>query len=236
MKQLQRVAPGPGSSVQWSRIIPAVLAFAMLLSTTAPRCEFDLSAFSRAAARASTIKSADLIKAWINLLGPSRDIPELDRLRVINDFFNRNVQFEDDQKLWSVPDYWATPLETMNRGAGDCEDFSIAKYFTLKALGIPASRLRLIYVKAQIGGPASGLSQAHMVLAYYPSPDSEPLVLDNLISDIRPASRRTDLAPVFSFNSEGIWTGPGAKEPSADSTRLSRWRDLLARARAEGFD
>ena len=62
--------------------------------------------------------------------------------------------------------------------------------------------MRLIYVKARIGGTASSLPQAHMVLAYYPTPDAEPLVLDNLMPEIRPASHAPDLQPVFSFNSE----------------------------------
>jgi hypothetical protein len=77
-----------------------------------------------------------------------------------------------------------------------------------------------------------------MVLAYYPQPEAEPLVLDNLIGDIRPASRRPDLVPVFSFNSEGVFTGVSAKDsnPAAGVGRLSRWEDLLKRAHAEGFE
>ena len=169
-------------------------------------------------------------------MADAQNLGDSDKLKSVNDFLNRNLRFEDDQTLWGQSDYWATPLETLSAGAGDCEDFSIAKYFTLKAIGIPTSRLRLIYVRAQLGGPTSGMSQAHMVLAYYPSPDSEPLVLDNLISEIRSASRRADLSPVFSFNSDGIWAGTGAGQATHDTSRLSRWRDLLARARIEGFD
>jgi len=214
----------------------AMLALAGLTIVAAMCDAFDATALARAVARATTPRVADTIKAWANLLASAREQPDGEKLRLVNDFFNRNTHFEEDQKLWAVPDYWATPLETMSTGAGDCEDFSIAKYFTLKAIGIPIERLRLVYVKAQIGGPSSGMNQAHMVLAYYSNPDSEPLVLDNLISEIRPASRRTDLTPVFSFNSDGIWAGTGNKDPNADSSRLSRWRDLLARARAEGFD
>lgn len=197
---------------------------------------FDTTLLAKAVEKANGTRAAETVRAWSNLMATTRNLPDEDKLRAVNDFFNRNVQFEDDQKLWSVPDYWATPLETLKLGAGDCEDFSIAKYFTLKALDIPTARLRLVYVKAQIGGRASGISQAHMVLAYYVSPDSEPLVLDNLISDIRPASRRPDLLPVFSFNSDGIWADSGSRRASADTNRLSRWRDLLARAREEGFD
>jgi predicted transglutaminase-like cysteine proteinase len=128
-------------------------------------------------------------------------------------------------------------METLGKGKGDCEDFTIAKYFTLISLNIPVQQLRLIYVKARIGGAASTIEQAHMVLAFYPSPEAEPLVLDNLITEIRPASRRTDLHPVFSFNSQGVFSGTegNATQGSGSVGQLSRWSDLLQRVRAEGF-
>ncbi|MBI4998773.1 MAG: transglutaminase-like cysteine peptidase [Rhodocyclales bacterium] len=161
-----------------------------------------------------------------------------DKLRRVNEFFNRRIRFADDREVWGQSDYWATPIETLAKGQGDCEDFTIAKYFTLLAAGLPDEQLRLVYVKARIGGAGSSLQQAHMVLAYYAAPDAEPLVLDNLITEIRPASRRPDLTPVFSFNSQAIWAGAaGGTTPSAGGLgRLSRWQDLLARARREGFD
>jgi predicted transglutaminase-like cysteine proteinase len=161
-----------------------------------------------------------------------------DKLRRVNEFFNRRIRFAEDREVWGQSDYWATPLETLAKGQGDCEDFTIAKYFTLLAAGISDERLRLVYVKARIGGPNSSLELAHMVLVYYAAPEAEPLILDNLITDIRPASRRPDLTPVFSFNSQGIWQGvTGVTAPGAGSLgRLSRWQDLLARARREGFN
>lgn len=161
-----------------------------------------------------------------------------DKLRRVNEFFNRRIQFGDDQQIWGQSDYWATPMETLSKGAGDCEDFSIAKYFSLLALGVPVEQLRLIYVKARIGGPSSSIQQAHMVLAFYASPDAEPMVLDNLVTEIRPASRRTDLQPVFSFNSQGIFAGVSGNAEAGPGGvgRLSRWQDLLQRAHSEGFD
>jgi len=74
-----------------------------------------------------------------------------------------------------------------------------------------------------------------MVLAYYASPEAEPLILDNLVGEIRPASRRPDLTPVFSFNSEGLWQGNGSQRMGDPVERLSRWREVLRKARAEGF-
>lgn len=223
------------SQLRWLRTVAVAFALVVgILSDTPKSTAFDHALVQQIASKSHAGRSRDILTAWLQLLSEARDLPEQSKLRVVNDFFNRNIRFEDDQALWGQADYWASPLETLSAGAGDCEDFSIAKYFTLKAIGIPTVRLRLIYVRAQIGGPASGISQAHMILAYYSSPDSEPLVLDSLISEIRSASRRVDLSPVFSFNSDGIWPGAGTGH-AADTSRLSRWRDLLARARKEGF-
>jgi predicted transglutaminase-like cysteine proteinase len=182
--------------------------------------------------------TATKFHAWQNLIQGNRTTGDAERLKRANDFFNRQILFGDDMVIWGQEDYWATPLETLGKGSGDCEDFVIAKYFTLREMGVESNKLRLIYVRAKTGSTESTASQAHMVLAYYPKPESEPLVLDNLIGDIRPASRRTDLVPVFSFNSEGIFTGVSAREttPVAGTGRLSRWEDLLKRARAEGFE
>lgn len=156
------------------------------------------------------------------------------KLAAVNQFFNRRIVFTSDAEVWGQTDYWASPLETMAKGRGDCEDYVIAKYFSLVASGVPISRLRLVYVRATIGGPG-GEVIAHMVLAHYAAPGAEPMILDNLIGEIRPASRRADLEPVFSFNGEGLWQGVGAQSAGDPVLRLSRWREVLAKARAEGF-
>ncbi|MFZ2974398.1 MAG: transglutaminase-like cysteine peptidase [Ferribacterium limneticum] len=173
-----------------------------------------------------------LLIDWQRMLGEERKAPETDKLRRVNDFINRRITFDDDMSVWGQNDYWATPTETIGQGRGDCEDFSIAKYYSLIDLGIPINKLRLVYVKAAQTGPAGTFLQAHMVLAYYATPTADPLVLDNLNPQILPASRRSDLSPIFSFNSAGLWQGTGN---NASKSNLSRWQDLLARARAEGF-
>ena len=172
--------------------------------------------------------SIPVLREWQQLLNEDRNVSEADKLRKVNDFFNRRIIFGDDITIWGQSDYWATPLETMGHGRADCEDFSIAKYYSLLEMGIPLAKLRLVYVKAH----SNGTQQANMVLAYYATPSSDPLVLDNLNTDIRPASRRTDLSPIFSFNSAGLWQGTGNL---SSKSNLSRWQDLLQRARAEGF-
>ncbi|ACE83948.1 conserved hypothetical protein [Cellvibrio japonicus Ueda107] len=176
-----------------------------------------------------------LLKAWQRQLDEVRQLPIEQQLTAINQFFNRHIRYSDDMPLWKTSDYWATPLELMGVRAGDCEDYTIAKYLSLLSLGVPVEQLRLIYVKAQVGGSHSRLFQAHMVLGYYPSADATPLILDNLLATIEPANRRPDLQPVFSFNSQGLWVGN--RQTQTDPTaRLSRWRDLLTRIQAEGFN
>ncbi len=154
------------------------------------------------------------------------------RLAQVNQFYNRRIRFKTDLEVWGQEDFWATPLQVLEAGAGDCEDYAIAKYFTLVAMGVPVARLRLVYVRARLDAQAA---QAHMVLAYYPAPNAEPAILDNLMNDIHRASQRPDLTPVFSFNSEGLWQGVGSTSAGDPTVRLSRWRDALARVQGEGF-
>lgn len=175
-----------------------------------------------------------LLDAWQRMLSDAQPLASAQQVVQVNNFFNQQIRYSEDLPLWQQSDYWATPLETLGLRAGDCEDYSIAKYLSLLALGIPPSQLRLIYVRAQIGGPHSKLFQAHMVLGYYPATDATPLILDSLVHSLLPANERPDLRPVFSFNSQGLWIG-GQLTQADPTARLSRWRDLLTRVEAEGF-
>jgi predicted transglutaminase-like cysteine proteinase len=173
----------------------------------------------------------EAVSDWLKLIELGREQPVDERLERANQFINSRTMFESDFQVWQAQDYWATPLETLGIGRGDCEDFAIAKFVSLVALGIPQDQLRLIYVRAQMDG---GRSQAHMVLGYYPDPNGEPRILDNLVGTIERASSRPDLVPVFSFNAEGLWAG-GMKAANDPTARLSRWRDLMMRLRDEGI-
>jgi len=175
--------------------------------------------------------AAQRVAAWRRLMQDIEDESVSEQLSRTNIFFNRSIRWVEDIDNWGEEDYWASPLETMGHGAGDCEDYSIAKYMTLKLLGIPNEQMRLIYVRARIGGR----SQAHMVLGFYQTPDAEPLILDNLIGEIRPASRRPDLDPVFSFNSDGLWVGDATQSRANPTARLSRWGRVLERMQREGL-
>jgi len=165
------------------------------------------------------------IEQWQNLMRTGKNLPEKEKLRQVNQFFNQRIEFVDDIYLWGVKDYWATPIEFLARGAGDCEDYSIAKYFTLKELGVSEKKIRITYVKAL------KLRQAHMVLTYFETPRSIPVVLDNLIPTIKPATQRKDLLPVYSFNGSGLWLAKsrGSGKKVGSSSRLNMWESLKAR-------
>ena len=148
-------------------------------------------------------------------------------LRPVNGYFNR-VPGVTDQAHWGVEDYWATPSEALSSNGADCEDYAIAKYFTLKELGVPIARLRLVYART------SHSRVAHMVLAYYPEPQSDPLILDNLQGSIEPASDRPDLIPVYSFNDEDLlYPQPGAPAVRLSATSNRKWSDLIQKLERE---
>lgn len=167
-----------------------------------------------------------LIK-WHELMDENKEIAERDKLEKVNIFFNL-LQYQTDLVHWGVKDYWATPLEFLVSGAGDCEDFSIAKYFTLLELGVDDEKLLITYVKYIEYG---GYEQAHMVLTYYESPSSVPLVLDNINGEILAADKRSDLRPIYSFNGLGLWKSKqlskGKKLGNADE--LDLWSEMKKR-------
>jgi predicted transglutaminase-like cysteine proteinase len=174
------------------------------------------------------------VAAWQHLLEILPELDELERIHRVNAFFHQQLRYRLDSELHEREDYWATPLESLGHGAGDCEDYVIAKYVSLRHAGIDDARLKLVYVRARIGGPRSPITQAHMVLSYQHKDSAPPLILDSLIEDVLPASLRTDLLPVFSFNRQGIWA-QGAPTPLGSATaRLSQWRNVLERMESEG--
>ncbi|MCM0148664.1 transglutaminase-like cysteine peptidase [Photobacterium galatheae] len=162
--------------------------------------------------------------AWRQLLADITQQKEWQQLEAVNRFFNQ-LTFIDDQRIWGQTDYWATPFEFLGAAGGDCEDFTIAKYFSLRELGVPDDKLRLVYVKART------LNQFHMVLAYYAHPEDIPLLLDNLVPEIQQATERTDLQPVYSFNGSQLWLmkQQGQGQLAGKASRLKRWTNLRKR-------
>ncbi len=170
--------------------------------------------------------AVDRLLEWEEMIrSTKRRQSDYEKLESVNRFFNSRVRYAEDIDVWGVEDYWATPFEFLGKNEGDCEDFAIAKYFSLKALGVKEEKLNIMYVKAL------HLGIAHMVLAYYSTPEADPLILDNIIDDILPGSKRTDLLPVFGFNGSGLWTAKQRAQGAlpARSERLRPWQELQRR-------
>ena len=173
--------------------------------------------------------SSYTIDRWERLMRDGQNLSEREKLRAVNSFVNRAISYQDDIVAWGVKDYWATPLESLSTGAGDCEDYAIAKYFTLIRMGVDQEQMRLIYVKAASQRPA------HMVLAYYGPDEKSPRILDNLTDAIASAESRRDLTPVFSMGMDGIRLSLSRSQERHVSNRLpENWARIIARASGDG--
>ena len=223
----------PARAAAWLRaMLPRLLATLALVALSVQAVDPDRILKSAQKYGPTAVANAKALQQVMAAVSGKDDAA---KIKAVNDFYNQRLAYMEDIDNWGQLDYWASPLESLGKGAGDCEDYAIGKYFTLTSLGVPHARLRMVYVRASIAGAANGFV-AHMVLAYYPTPEAEPLVLDNLKPEIHLAGERPDLAPVFSFNAEGLWQGVGSIRANGDPmTRLSKWREVVARARQDGF-
>jgi len=177
-------------------------------------------------------KAVKRVVDWDELMLENKEISNGDKLKRANRFFNK-IRYRTDWDHWGKEDYWATPLEMLGTNHGDCEDYTIAKYFTLLALGIPDEDLRITYVNA------IELGQAHMVLTYYGESKTDPLVLDNIEYWIQPASKRSDLEPVYSFNGAGLWMSQERSRSDFyknGAQQIEQWAAMLNRLPVNNMD
>ena len=133
---------------------------------------------------------------WAQLSKRAEGKSPLEVLKLVNSFWN-TWPYREDMANWGKPDYWAIPAQFLKK-SGDCEDYAIAKYFTLKELGIPPGDMRIVVLRDTIR------NLAHAVLVVYL--DGEAYVLDNLSNVVQPHSRLRNYNPQYSVNENGRWT------------------------------
>jgi len=158
------------------------------------------------------------------LMGETKGLTEVERLVCVNNFFNQ-VPYQSDQKCWGKSDYWATPIEMLGVGKADCEDYAIAKFFTLLEMGIPQEKLYLTYALTD------NAKNRHMVLAYYTDAFSVPLILDNAALTIEPEAVHKNYIPLYRFNLERFVSfdhGFEHKRP-IDLKKLENWEGIIKR-------
>lgn len=167
------------------------------------------------------------IVLWDNMIESIKNEKIVKKLKKVNDFFN-NFRYVSDKTLWKRTDYWASPYEFIGKGAGDCEDYAIAKYFALRAAGVSDKKLKITYVKIKQSNKK--YEEAHMVLNYYHKPNSTPIVLDNVIKKLKLASKRDDLKPVYSFNASTLWKAQNkTKNLKKGDNNLTKWKAMMSR-------
>ena len=164
--------------------------------------------------------------AYETMISNAAELPPSGKLKAVNRFFNDQILYQTDRAAWGKKDYWATPSETLAKGAGDCEDFAIAKYYALKDLGLDESKLKIVYVRS------NQFKDPHMVLAVTGKPGGDPLILDNIAKNISTLSNRTDLTPVYAFNDSGLYM-PNDDTLMAGPERLSKWQTVMTKVAGE---
>jgi predicted transglutaminase-like cysteine proteinase len=178
-------------------------------------------------------KSSKLITNFQLYLNKIATLPEEIKIKKLNDYINSQFLYSEDKEIWGKPEYWASPLELFEKLAGDCEDFAILKYVALLELGVNPDKVRLSYVK--IHKKNSTLKdESHMVLKYFQNPESEPMILDSIVNDIYPRSKRIDLIDYYDFNSKNVFVD-NVKTKYQFASFLN-WKECLEKMKSEGIN
>ena len=135
------------------------------------------------------------VQEWQAFLATLSDKPKTEQVEAVNRFMNKHAYIED-MPNYGVPDYWATPREFLTKD-GDCEDYAIAKYMSLRQLGFSDSQLRIVVLQDL------NLNVAHAVLVVYL--DGKTLLLDNQIKQVVDTEKVRHYRPLFSINERSWW-------------------------------
>lgn len=190
-------------------------------------CGLMFTSFSEARnaipASASVSASELRIKAWRAFIDSADSYSsEQQLLQSVNRFINYN-RYRPDSEGGALSENWHAPWEFMASGAGDCEEYAMTKLFTLQAMGLPADRMRLVYVLLKDS------KQPHLVLMYKSPALPEPVILDNLKPQLLSAGLRTDLYPVFGFNLDRFWLMRDWQSSIASELKLALpgWQNIV---------
>lgn len=134
-------------------------------------------------------------KSWRRGIRGSKNKSPMDTLKAVNTFFNK-WPYRLDIEVYGQTDYWASPKEFLKL-SGDCEDYSIAKYFALQQLGFKARNMRIVVIKDRIR------NIGHAVLAVYM--DDTAYILDNMSNLVLPHSKYQHYIPQYSVNGANRW-------------------------------
>ncbi len=161
------------------------------------RIEKELKTMTRCWADVPRCPSPEM-RQWRQIGVQAAGLDRREQLRIVNSYFNQSP-YKADRELYGVREYWATPAEFMAR-SGDCEDYAIAKYFTLRHLGFHDDELRIVMLYDRIRGVG------HAILAVLVEGDI--LILDNQNDIVLSHSRYKHYAPRYMMNQAALWAAP----------------------------
>lgn len=164
-------------------------------------------------------------KRFYMFLKVAKEFDTIKKLNRVNSFINKILPQHDTQ-LQNALDHWATPKEFLIDGRGDCEEYAMTKYFTLVKLGMEKKKFYLAIVKVK------GTATMHLVLLYFKTPKSIPLVLDNLSWKVLDLNRRKDLTVKVVFNEFDSYVLKDNyldKKVNIQWGELNKWEDILKR-------
>ena len=132
---------------------------------------------------------------WELALDSIKEKSPVEQMTEVNALFNSLPYITDDYN-WAMKDYWETPGQFLAR-YGDCEDYAIMKYYTLKRLGFAEENMRIVIVKDE------NLKVHHAILMVLMNDNL--VVLDNQIQNTIGADKINHYRPVYSINEAGWW-------------------------------
>lgn len=135
------------------------------------------------------------LKEWKEFLAEQKGRDKRSQIEAVNNFMNRQ-RYLTDPRNYNDPDYWATPAQFLNRD-GDCEDYAIAKFMSLRALGFSNDELRIVVVQDL------NLRLGHAILAVYL--DGDALILDNQVRQVVRSASIHHYKPIYSINEQYWW-------------------------------
>lgn len=139
------------------------------------------------------------LREWQSVLDGLRGKPPMTQMGTINAYLNRQ-RYIVDPVNWGRSDYWATPAQFFRKN-GDCEDYAIAKFLSLRALGYANEDLRIVVLQdLNLGIP-------HAVLVVYLL--GHAFVLDNQTTVVMAAERIHHYQPIYSLNETHWWLHKG---------------------------
>lgn len=135
------------------------------------------------------------VQDWMKMLASVKNSSDEDKIEAVNEYMN-NKKFISDANNYGERDHWATPMEFLARG-GDCEDYAIAKYISLRALGFTQDKMRLAIVYDRV------MRMPHALLIVYHNAEAE--VLDNQNPAVMDSAEITRYKPIYSISQVAWW-------------------------------